>query len=115
VAASAKQLPLHQSIDQDARGGSETTQVVPITWTLRMGLGRKLSLGDVTCPVYLLAGHDDDITMPEQVFNAEKYLGTPRRDIKKATAPGGHIGLFMGHQTLNENWPSIARWIAHAD
>jgi poly(3-hydroxybutyrate) depolymerase len=79
-----------------------------------VGLGRKLSLGDVTCPVYLLAGRDDDITMPEQVFSAEKYLGTPKRHIKKETVPGGHIGMFMGHEPLKENWPRIARWIACA-
>ena len=28
------------------------------------------------------------------------------------TVPGGHIGLFMGHQALAENWPKIGAWIA---
>lgn len=77
-----------------------------------VGLGRRLDLKDITCPVYLLAGARDDITTPEQVFNAEKYLGTPREHIEKALVPGGHIGLFMGAQTLKTTWPSIARWIA---
>ena len=77
-----------------------------------IGLGRRLDLHDVTCPVYLLAGAQDDITPKEQVFDARKYLGTPKTRIDKALVPGGHIGLFMGKRTLSEHWPAIARWIA---
>jgi polyhydroxyalkanoate depolymerase len=77
-----------------------------------IGLGRKLSLRDVKCPVYLLAGAGDDITTPEQVLDAAKLLGTPPERIVQSTAPGGHIGLFMGARTLKEHWPLIARWIA---
>ena len=75
------------------------------------GLGRKLALGDITCPVYLLGGTADDITPPAQVFAAEKKLGTPKDKIVKRTAPGGHIGLFMGSNTLNDVWPGIGAWI----
>jgi poly(3-hydroxybutyrate) depolymerase len=78
------------------------------------GLGRLLSLKHVTCPVYLLAGADDDITTKEQVFDAKKYLGTPASRIVKALVPGGHIGLFMGARTLREHWPKIAGWIKAA-
>ena len=78
------------------------------------GLGVTLSLKKITCPVYLLAGADDDITTKEQVFNAEKYIGTPANLVVKSLVPGGHIGLFMGARTLKESWPSIARWIAAA-
>ena len=77
-----------------------------------VGLGRKLSLRNITCPAYLLAGNNDDITTPEQILDAVKYLGTPRNRIVQETVPGGHIGLFMGARTLKEHWPQIARWIA---
>jgi len=77
-----------------------------------IGLGRRLNLKETTCPVYLLAGETDDITTKEQVFAAEKYLGTPKNKIEKKLVPGGHIGLFMGSRTLKEVWPAIARWIA---
>jgi poly(3-hydroxyalkanoate) synthetase len=77
-----------------------------------IGLGRKLDLHDITCPVYLLAGAGDDITTPEQVLDAAKYIGTPKNDIVSKTVPGGHIGLFMGARTLSEHWPPIAQWIA---
>jgi poly(3-hydroxyalkanoate) synthetase len=75
------------------------------------GLGRRLNLGDVTCPVYLLAGESDDITTREQVFDADRLLGTAKDRIEKQLVPGGHIGLFMGARTLKETWPGIARWI----
>ena len=74
-------------------------------------LGRRLDLRAITCPTYLLAGADDDITTSEQVLDAAKYLGTPQHDVVRKTAPGGHIGLFMGAGTLKEYWPGIARWI----
>lgn len=76
-----------------------------------VGLGRRLDLKDITGRVYLLAGASDDITTREQVFDAEKYLGTPRDRIQKQLVPGGHIGLFMGSRTLKETWPGIGRWI----
>ncbi|NMM36537.1 MAG: alpha/beta fold hydrolase [Glaciimonas sp.] len=76
-----------------------------------VGLGQCLSLKDIVCPVYLLAGSEDDITTQEQVFDAEKYLGTPKTEIIKKLASGGHIGLFMGTKTLTECWPDIARWV----
>jgi polyhydroxyalkanoate depolymerase len=76
-----------------------------------VGLGKRLSLKNIVCPVYLLAGSEDDITTKDQVFDAEKYLGTPKAQIIKKLASGGHIGLFMGSKTLAECWPDIARWI----
>ena len=76
-----------------------------------VGLGRQLSLRDIRCPLYLLAGESDDITPKEQVFAAENLVSTPRQDIVKAVAPGGHIGLFMGSRPLRQFWPQIAKWI----
>ena len=77
-----------------------------------VALGHTLNLKTVTCPVYLLAGESDDITTPEQVLHARKYLGTPAEQITDRTVPGGHIGLFMGSRTLKDAWPDIAAWIA---
>ena len=35
--------------------------------------------------------------------------------IVKQLTPGGHIGLFMGSNTLANTWPEIARWMtSHA-
>jgi len=76
-----------------------------------VGLGKRLDLRDIKHPVYLLAGEKDDITPKEQVFNAERRLGTAKSKVVKDTAAGGHIGLFMGSKPLRENWPKIAKWI----
>ena len=74
-------------------------------------LGRRVTLRDVTCPLYLLAGEADDITTKEQVFAATKLVGTAPAQIAQALVPGGHIGLFMGSRTLTESWPPIAAWL----
>ncbi|MBI1396793.1 MAG: alpha/beta fold hydrolase [Betaproteobacteria bacterium] len=77
-----------------------------------VGLGRRLDLHDIRCPLYLLAGDADDITPKEQVFAARRLVGTPQDRIQEALAPGGHIGLFMGSATLATQWPVIGAWIA---
>ncbi|MGO9173346.1 MAG: alpha/beta fold hydrolase [Rhodomicrobium sp.] len=77
-----------------------------------VGLGRRLDLKTISCPLYLLAGAADDITAPEQVLGAKNYVGTPTSKIVEKTVPGGHIGLFMGAANLRDHWPVIARWIA---
>jgi Poly-beta-hydroxyalkanoate depolymerase len=76
-----------------------------------IGLGRRLKLNAITCPLYLLAGESDDITTHEQVFAAETLCGTPKRLIEKRRVPGGHVGLFMGGRTLKQAWPEIAAWL----
>lgn len=76
-----------------------------------IGLGRRLSLRDITVPLYLLAGEADDITTPEQVFAAAGLVGTPAADVHQQLVPGGHIGLFMGSRTVSETWPGITRWV----
>jgi poly(3-hydroxybutyrate) depolymerase len=76
-----------------------------------VGLGKKLSLGNIKCPVYMLAGDRDDLTPKEQMFHAEEHLGTEKSEVVKDIANGGHIGLFMGTKPLLENWPRITGWI----
>ena len=74
-------------------------------------LGRTLNLKDINVPLYLLAGESDNITTREQVFNTETLVSTPHDQIQKKLVPGGHIGLFMGTNTLANAWPDIGRWI----
>ena len=79
-----------------------------------VGLGRRLDLKAITCPLYMLAGKADDITTYEQVYAAEHLVGTDPGKMVKQTVPGGHIGLFMGSNTLKDTWPGIAKWIIEA-
>ena len=77
-----------------------------------VGLGRTLDLKAITCPLYMLAGASDDITTYEQVYAAAHLVGTDPARMVQQTVPGGHIGLFMGSNTLKDTWPGIAKWIA---
>ncbi|MDI6737206.1 MAG: alpha/beta fold hydrolase [Nanoarchaeota archaeon] len=68
-------------------------------------LGRKVNMKNISCPLYLIGGEKDDITLPEQVFAAEKYVSS--KDITKLTVPAGHIGVFMGTKIVRDYWPGI--------
>ena len=59
-------------------------------------LGKLVDLSNINCPVALLSGEKDDITLEPQLFNMEKYISTPPKKILKLTIPeSGHIGVFM--------------------
>lgn len=68
-------------------------------------LGRTVNLNNIDCPLYLIAGEKDDITLPEQVFNMENSVNSKR--VKKIMVPAGHIGIFMGTKILKEHWPKV--------
>ncbi len=74
--------------------------------------GRTVDLSKITCPVNLLGGATDHITLPAQVFAAADHVGTPAEDITKATTSGGHLGLFMGSEALRHFWPPILTDVA---
>jgi poly(3-hydroxyalkanoate) synthetase len=77
-------------------------------------LGRTVGVSDVKCPLFLLAGRDDDVTPPPQVLSARSLAGTPPRRIEAAVADCGHLSLFMGRRTLRTEWPRVADWIRQA-
>jgi poly(3-hydroxyalkanoate) synthetase len=74
-------------------------------------LGRQIDLSKVQCPLFLLAARDDEVVAPEQLFAAERLVGTQRDSILKSTAPCEHLGLFMGRAILSNSWPAIAHWL----
>jgi len=73
--------------------------------------GRKVSMKAIKCPVFLLAGSRDHITLPEQVFEMEKYISTPSIQIHKRLVAAGHIGLFMGRDVLTKTWKEFGGMI----
>lgn len=66
--------------------------------------GRLVDLADIDCPLFLLAGATDHITPREQVWALGQYTSTPEDQIDYRLAPGGHLGLFMGHESLKNHW-----------
>ncbi len=76
-----------------------------------VALGRTVGPGDVTIPVFLLAGSDDEIVPAAQAMATAAGLGTPASQIERATVPSSHLGLYLGGQTLATAWPRIAGWL----
>ena len=70
--------------------------------------GRRVDLGAITCPLFLLAGATDHITPAPQVFAIADAVATPGADVVRRTAEGGHLGLFMGREALRVDWPALA-------
>jgi poly(3-hydroxybutyrate) depolymerase len=70
-------------------------------------LNKKIDLKNIDCPLYMIAGSKDDITTPGQVFNAGKYVSTPPERMERYLVDSGHVGLFMGRDSLKTAWPKV--------
>jgi poly(3-hydroxyalkanoate) synthetase len=77
-------------------------------------VSRSLQVGDqivdlrkLDMPINLLAGANDHITPPDQVFALAHEVSTPAELIRHEITGGGHLGLFMGHEALRNHWPVI--------
>jgi poly(3-hydroxyalkanoate) synthetase len=75
-------------------------------------LGRLVDLRELRCPLFLLAGDRDSIATAGQVLATATLTGAPTRDVETAIAPCGHLALFIGRDTLKNEWPRIARWLS---
>jgi poly(3-hydroxyalkanoate) synthetase len=80
-----------------------------------VALGRRLDLGEVRVPLFLLAGRGDVVTPAYQLLATADLVGTPPSLIETAVAPCGHLSLFMGCRTLAHEWRRIARWLTDSE
>jgi poly(3-hydroxyalkanoate) synthetase len=76
-----------------------------------VALGRRIDLGALRHPIFLLGAEDDEVVAPEQLFATAKRVGTPNERIETLTEPCGHLALFLGAETISRAWPRIARWL----
>jgi poly(3-hydroxyalkanoate) synthetase len=76
-----------------------------------VALGRTVGLGDVRCPLFLLAAAQDDIVSPAQVLTARQSVSSPPRDIASRLVEGRHLSLYMGRSVLATAWPDIAAFL----
>ncbi len=75
-------------------------------------LGELVDLGAISCPLALLAGEKDDITLVPQVHNLARYASTPEDRIFRAVIPeAGHISVFMGSRALRHEWPQALAFV----
>ena len=77
-----------------------------ISGALEIG-NQRVDLGRIDMPLNLLAGATDHITPPDQVFAIAKHASTSPQQVRREVTPGGHLGLFMGHQALAQHWPPL--------
>jgi poly(3-hydroxybutyrate) depolymerase len=73
-------------------------------------MGQQVDLGRIDCPVALVAGSQDHITPPAQVWAAESAVGSKK--IFRRLIPAGHVGTFMGRLALSDHWPAILATIS---
>ena len=74
-------------------------------------LGRRIDLGDVRHPLFLLAAEGDDVTPPAQLLAVRRLVSTAPSEVDSAIEPGGHLSLYVGGETLQGAWARIARWL----
>lgn len=82
-----------------------------IAGTLMVG-GERVDLGRITAPLLLLAGTQDHITPADQVWALGQHTSTPKDQIQQRLANAGHLGLFMGRESLQNHWLPGLREIA---
>ena len=74
-------------------------------------LGRPVALAALACPLFLLAGSEDDVVPPPQLFALISHVAADL-EVETSLASCGHLALFMGRRTLSEEWLRIAQWLA---
>lgn len=77
--------------------------------------GQVVDLGQITCPVFMLAGRTDHITPAEQMFALADHVGTPKKQQHQRLVSAGHLGLFMGHAALDGAWTDVFGRISAMD
>jgi poly(3-hydroxybutyrate) depolymerase len=75
--------------------------------------GERVDLARLSMPLLLLAGSTDHITPPDQVFATAALASTPPELVYRDITAGGHLGLFMGHASLEEHWPPLLQHVLH--
>lgn len=75
-------------------------------------LGRRCDLRDIVCPLYVLVAAEDDVVAPEQALAAARLCTQATATTR--IAPGKHLSLFLGRESLAGPWTDIASWLAKA-
>ena len=75
--------------------------------------GQQVDLGRIKMPLNLLAGATDHITPPDQVFALAAHAATPPDLVTRHISTGGHLGLFMSHEALRQQWPAVLSEVVH--
>ncbi len=75
-------------------------------------LGERVDLARITCPLALVAGARDHITLPEQLWAAEGACRAERS--RRFVVDAGHVGVVIRHDVDAAAWPGICAWLQEA-
>jgi poly(3-hydroxyalkanoate) synthetase len=76
-------------------------------------LGRESPLSDISAPIFVLAGADDEIVAVPQATAIKSLCAGTSVEIR--VVPGRHLSLYMGRRTLDTAWRDVARWLAQPE
>ncbi|MGC4110572.1 MAG: alpha/beta hydrolase [Nocardioides sp.] len=76
--------------------------------------GRTLSVADVTAPLLVLAGANDEIA-PMSAVRPATALASGSRDARFEIVPGGHLGMLTGREARTGTWPVLDDWFDEWD
>ncbi len=74
-----------------------------------VALGRRVDLADVACPLALVTGTRDHITPPAQTRAISDLASSTQ--ILDVEIDAGHVGTFMGSDSLRDHWPDVLSWL----
>lgn len=75
-----------------------------------VALGAPVELSAITCPLALVMGTRDHITPPDQTRAMRDHASSAA--VLEVEIPAGHVGTFMGGESLAESWPDVLGWLA---
>ena len=71
--------------------------------------GRAISLTEITCPILVVIGSNDEIARAPSVRGVADAV--PNAELFELPAKGGHMGIVVGSGAMKNTWPNIGRWV----
>jgi len=71
--------------------------------------GRRIDLNKINIPILNVYAEQDHLVPPAASRALKEVVGS--NDYEEISAPGGHIGVFVTHRSLNRIFPDISKWI----
>ncbi|MBV9949678.1 MAG: alpha/beta fold hydrolase [Myxococcales bacterium] len=72
--------------------------------------GRPVDLGELRCPLLLLAAKADHLVPPCSTAGLLPHVRST--DVQSVVADAGHVGLIVSGKTHSAVWPAATRWLA---
>jgi polyhydroxyalkanoate synthase subunit PhaC len=70
--------------------------------------GRRVSVGDITCPMLIVQAERDHITPPESSAPLADLVAS--KDLTCMVLPAGHVGIISGRTARAKTMPAMAAW-----